>query len=247
MADALDFPPGKLLIFHHALALKSRLERMEAVARLQQFQQGGGTALLCSFDEELLAEVADEIWWVEGETLQARGGPAEVLHAYRADAAHKLRQSGNGKAVALSRRFRRGDGRATISGIELLGENGTPTSVWNSGELAVIRISIQFHGHVEDPVAGIMIRSRIGLHVYGTNTELERLRFGPCRTGETVTVSFGFRCELCPGEYTLTAASHDPDGVWHEWLEDAVAFTVADVRYTAGVANLRATARVEKT
>jgi len=35
-------------------------------------------------------------------------------------------------------------------------------------------------------------------------------------------------------------ASHDPDGVWHEWLEDAVAFLVTDGRYTAGVANLRA-------
>ena len=35
-------------------------------------------------------------------------------------------------------------------------------------------------------------------------------------------------------------ASHDPDGVWHDWLEDAVAFSVTDDRYTAGVANLRA-------
>jgi lipopolysaccharide transport system ATP-binding protein len=35
-------------------------------------------------------------------------------------------------------------------------------------------------------------------------------------------------------------ASHDPDGVWHDWLEDAVAFSVSDGRYTAGVANLHA-------
>jgi len=28
--------------------------------------------------------------------------------------------------------------------------------------------------------------------------------------------------------------------VWHDWLEDAVAFSVSDSRYTAGVANLRA-------
>ena len=53
-------------------------------------------------------------------------------------------------------------------------------------------------------------------------------------------VTFAFRCELCPEEYTLTVASHDPDGVWHDWLEDAVAFAVSDDRYTAGVANLRA-------
>jgi hypothetical protein len=91
-------------------------------------------------------------------------------------------------------------------------------------------------------VVGMMIRTRIGLNVYGTNTELERLALGPRAAGDTIQVSFAFRCELCPEEYTLTIASHDPDGVWHDWLEDAVAFAVSDDRYTAGVANLRATA-----
>jgi hypothetical protein len=81
---------------------------------------------------------------------------------------------------------------------------------------------------VSDPVVGIMIRTRIGLNVYGTNTELEKLKLGPCMAGNTLELAFAFWCELCPGEYTLTVASHDPDGVWHDWLEDAVAFTVSD-------------------
>ena len=53
-------------------------------------------------------------------------------------------------------------------------------------------------------------------------------------------IEFAFRCELCPGEYTITAASHDADGTAHDWLDDAVAISVTDSRYTAGVANLRA-------
>jgi hypothetical protein len=93
-------------------------------------------------------------------------------------------------------------------------------------------------------VVGMMIRTRIGLNVYGTNTELERLKLGPCAAGSEIRVEFAFRCELCPQEYTLTVASHDPDGVWHDWLEDAVSFSVTDDRYTAGVANLRATVTI---
>jgi lipopolysaccharide transport system ATP-binding protein len=85
-----------------------------------------------------------------------------------------------------------------------------------------------------------MIRTRIGMEVYGTNTELEHVRVGPCAAGDERTFEFRFVCALCPQAYTLTAASHDPDGVWHDWLEDAVAFTVSHNRYTAGVANLRA-------
>ena len=85
-----------------------------------------------------------------------------------------------------------------------------------------------------------VIRTRVGMEVYGTNTELEGLKLGPCVAGDIRDVSFAFQCDLCPQEYTVTAASHDPDGVWHDWLEDAVAFRVTDTRYTAGVANLRA-------
>jgi len=136
--------------------------------------------------------------------------------------------------------MRRGDGRAEILHIETLGENGRPTLVWSSGELAVVKVAVRFRDSVADPVIGMMIRTRIGLNVYGTNTELERLTLGPRASGDSLEVTFAFRCELCPGEYSLTVASHDPDGVWHDWLEDAVAFSVSDSRYTAGVANLRA-------
>ncbi len=72
-----------------------------------------------------------------------------------------------------------------------------------------------------------------------------RSSWGLRAAGDRVRVDFRFRCELCPGDYTLTVASHDPDGTWHEWLEDALAFSVGDSRYTAGVANLRAAATWE--
>jgi hypothetical protein len=142
--------------------------------------------------------------------------------------------------------MKRGDGRAVIRSIELLGRTGNSTVIWSSGEPVTIRVAVQYQAPVDNPVVGMLIRTRIGLNVYGTNTELERLPFGPCTANETAVVSFAFACELCPGEYTLTIASHDPDGVWHEWLEDAVAFSVSDSRYTSGVANLRAQVSVTK-
>ena len=115
---------------------------------------------------------------------------------------------------------------------------------WQSGEEVSVRVVVRFRDEVDSPVIGIMIRTRIGLEVYGTNTELEKLALGRCLAGETVAVRFNFVCDLCPKEYTLTAASHDPDGTAHDWVDDAVAFIVADSRFTAGVANLRA--RVER-
>jgi lipopolysaccharide transport system ATP-binding protein len=120
-----------------------------------------------------------------------------------------------------------------------------PTIVWRSGETVHVRVSVKFHQDVRDPVIGILIRNRIGLDVYGTNTELEKVMLGLRAAGETVRIVFRFNCELCPQDYTLTVASHDPDGTRHDWLEEAMSISVADSRYTAGVANLRAQVTVE--
>ena len=68
-----------------------------------------------------------------------------------------------------------------------------------------------------------MIRTRIGMEVYGTNTELEKREARSVRRRrDKRVVTFEFECDLCPQFYTITAASHDPDGVWHDWMEDAV-------------------------
>jgi len=130
--------------------------------------------------------------------------------------------------------------------LETLGASGHPSMVLASGEAATARVVINYREPVDDPVIGLMIRTRVGLEVFGTNTELEKLKIGPCAAGDTLQIDFRFRCELCPGDFTLTAASHDPDGTAHDWIDDAVAFVVTDTRSTAGVANLHAQVAVEK-
>ena len=238
--DPLDLTPTPLLCLEHTFSRHDALIRERASIDLDRLRRSGTTVLLVSHEENLLRRLADEIWWIREGRLAGRGDPAEMLSAYRKHVAAKVRAWGQSVASPLAPRMRRGDGRAEVVRVETLGENGCPTMIWRSGELAVVNVTVRFHDDVADPVIGIMIRTRIGLNVYGTNTELERVKLGPCAAGDSLRVTFAFRCELCPEEYTLTVASHDPDGVWHDWLEDAVAFAVSDDRYTAGVANLRA-------
>ena len=241
LGDALDLSPAPVLLIDQALAHHDPLVRERAFIALDRMRRSGSTILLASHEEDVLRRLADEVWWLHDGRLAGRGDPEEILSAYRHHVAESVRAWGESMPPQIAPHLRRGDGRAEIVGIEMLGENGHPTVVWRSGELAVVKVRVRFREAVEDPVIGMMIRTRIGLNVYGTNTELEKLRLGPRAAGDRITVTFGYRCDLCPQEYTLTIASHDPDGVWHDWLEDAVAFSVSDSRYTAGVANLHAT------
>ncbi len=239
--DPLNLAPTPLLLVDQTLAQHDALVRERSSVALDRMRRNGSTILLVSHDEDLLVQFADEVWWLHEGRLAGRGDPRETLAAYRRHVAQRVRAWGESRNAPLSPSMRRGDGRAEIVAIETIGETGGQAMVLRSGELAIVRVNVRFYAAVEAPVIGIMIRTRVGLNVYGTNTELERLALGPRAAGENIEVSFAFRCELCPGEYTVTAASHDPDGVWHDWLEDALAFSVTDGRYTAGVANLRAT------
>ena len=238
--DALDLSPAPAVLIDHTFARHDALARNRAALALESLRRAGTTVVIVSYEEDLLRRLADEVWWIADGKVAGRGDPAEVLAAYRRHVAARFRAAGEGATGPIGPRLRRGDGRAEVLSIETIGENGCPTTVWRSGELASVKVRVRFAAAVEDPVVGIMIRTRIGLNVYGTNTELENLKLGPRVAGDTVEVTFAFRCELCAEEYTLTVASHDPDGVWHDWLEDAVAFAVSDARYSAGVANLRA-------
>jgi len=238
-ATSLPELPGEYVLDHWFSAL-ARVAKGRAVSQLERLRRAGAAIVLLTADEELLESCSDEIWWLRDGRLVAQGHPAEILPAYRRHAAAELRASGSGLIADVAPSQRQGDGRVELVSVELAGANGEPSTVWRSGEEVSVRVTFRYTEQVEDPVIGILIRTRSGLNVYGTNTELEQLHPGPVTKGATLRVTYKFRCDLCPGDYTITVASHDPDGLWHDWLEDAVAFAVADDRYTAGVANLRA-------
>lgn len=244
--DALDLRPADVISIDNTFATHDALTRSRARVQLDRLRVSGATVLIASHEADVILRICDEVWWLDNGTLFRRGDPNEIWTAYLERVAEQFRAWGEMQPPIMDPSFRRGDGRAEVLSIETLGAEGRPTMVWRSGEEVTVRVMIRYRDAIDDPVVGMMIRTRVGFDVYGTNTELEQLRIGPCAAGQTVRLDFGFRCNLCNNEYTLTVASHDRDGTAHDWLEDAVAFVVADSRYTAGVANLRASVAVEQ-
>jgi lipopolysaccharide transport system ATP-binding protein len=233
---ALD-SPAEILAIGPAFALTAPGFRIAATRELHALAREGRLVLLVSQDLDLLERGTDEVLVFEDGELAGRGDPWQTVGAYRERIAAELRESGGASQTELNRH---GDRRAEIVSFELLGEDDKPAASLKSGERAAVVARVRFHEPVEDPVFGVLIRNRVGVSVYGTNTELENLHFGPASAGDGVELRFAFDCDLCPQDYTLTLASHDPDGTAHDWLEEALIFTVTDSRFTEGVANLRA-------
>lgn len=245
LGEPLNLAPAAVLALDQVLATQDALVRARTLPGLDRLRRSGSTVLIASHEDRLLETLCDEVWWLEAGELAAKGDPRETLTRYRRWIADQVRAWGETIPPRLAPSFRRGDGRAEVIGLEIIGANDHPTIVWKSGEYVTVRATIRFHEAVSDPVIGIIIRTQIGFEVYGTSTEAEHVAIGPRKAGETVSVVFAFLCDLCPQAYTLTVFSQDPDGTAHDWIDDAVAFTVTDERTTLGVANLRAKVTIE--
>jgi ABC-type Mn2+/Zn2+ transport system ATPase subunit len=242
--SALEQNPG-LLVIGESFALTDPAYQSKALATFHQLRRNGAIILLASHDLTLLERHCDEVVVLGQGRVIERGDPHQVLRNYRRLVHDSLKRSSSAAKVAPSARH--GDQRAEIVALRVLDSGGESTTLVQSGEQVAVQVHLRFRELVSNPVAGILVRSRIGVTVYGTNTELEKVEVGPCAAGEELELSFRFACNLCPGEYTVTVASHDPDGAAHDWLEDAIQFTVNDTRYTAGVANLKARVTLERT
>ena len=227
-----------------SLALIDRAGRMQLLADLHRLQRAGTTIMLFTHNLDLAARHADEAAAFEAGKIIDRGDPRSVVERYRGRELRRAAATARGNGLQPIER--RGGGRVRVESVRLFDADGNDAAFIRSGAEAVVEVNLQAAQETAETVVGIMIRSRIGVTVYGTNTELEGAAPARLARCEHAAVRFAFACALCPGEYTLTAAAHEPDGTAHDWLEEALLFTVEDDRYTAGVANLRARATIER-
>jgi len=209
------------------------------VRKFQELRERKVTVLFVSHDLGLVKQLSDRAILLLNGRIEAHGEPRDVINRYIGLVLEKQAPA-NAREERVRASFRHGDGTSEILGVEILNGRGEPAASIASGEPVTVRVRSRFLRAVSDPMVGILIRTRIGMDVYGTNTRIENTRLGDFEPGQNLEVDFRIECWLTPQQYTLTAATQNADGSSHDWLDDAIAFEVVDTRVAAGVANLRA-------
>jgi ABC-type polysaccharide/polyol phosphate transport system ATPase subunit len=228
----------EILIVDEALAVGDAVFANRCVRKFQELRERKITVLFVSHDLGLVKQLSDRAILLLHGKIEAQGEPKDVINRYIGLVLEK--QPAERKEERLRSSFRHGDGASEILSVEILNENGEKAESIASGEAVTVRVRARFLRATSDPMVGILIRTRIGMDVYGTNTRIEQAPLGDFAAGEELEVDFRIECWLTPQSYTLTVATQSPDGSSHDWLDDAIAFDVVDTRVAAGVANLRA-------
>jgi ABC-type polysaccharide/polyol phosphate transport system ATPase subunit len=229
----------EILIVDEALAVGDAVFANRCVRKFQELRERKITVLFVSHDLGLVKQLSDRAILLLNGRIAAQGAPNDVINRYIGLVLAK-EESKSKKDDRIHASFRHGDGSSEILGVQILNARGEPATAVSGGEPITVRVRSRFHQATSDPMVGILIRTRIGMDVYGTNTRLERVRLGDFQPGDELEVDFAVECWLTPQQYTLTVATQNADGTSHDWLDDAVAFDVVDTRAAAGVANLRA-------
>ncbi len=240
-ATAIHVDP-EILIVDEALAVGDAIFANRCIRKFEELKDKGVTILFVSHDLGLVKQLSHRAVFLLNGKIEAIGSPKDVIDRYIGMVLERQKsdREKSQRSTSLRSSFRHGDGSSEVLDVQLVDEEGRSSLVFLSGQVMGIRIRTRYHRRTIQPMVGVLIRTRIGIDVYGTNTRVEKFDTGTIEPGQEVEVTFRFSCNLTPQQYTLTVATQNSDGSSHDWLDDVLAFDVVSERQAAGLVDLHA-------
>jgi lipopolysaccharide transport system ATP-binding protein len=223
----------EILIVDEALSVGDTYFQHKSFNRIREFQKQGTTLLIVSHDPGAIQSLCDRAILLEGGVVIKDGNPEEVMDYYNALIAERenstirLEQLKDGKTQTIS-----GTQEVFLTDISLLNEKDEEVDIVNTGESLSLCVSAKAKNHIADLTIGYMIKDRLGLTIFGTNTCFLKFPISNVLPEKEVHIKFRFSANLGPGTYSVTIALHS--GETHliqnyEWRELALVFNVVNI------------------
>jgi ABC-type polysaccharide/polyol phosphate transport system ATPase subunit len=218
--------------------------------RIAELRRAGKTLILVTHDLDAVERWCDEAIWLHKGEVNDRGNPRRVIDAYR----HHIEQQEEGEllgegvvqgdrsdvvdpVVEGRQPARWGSREVEITQVSLVGADGSEKRVLHPEDSAWVRMSYKVNGAHENLVFGFGITRVDGLSVFGTNTDIDRIKLPGVGTTGVVECEIP-RIGLVEGSYSFDVAVHRTDGYPYDYHKDAVHFSVRSDRREVGVSSL---------
>jgi len=243
-----------ILIVDEALSVGDARFQKKCCDKFRSFREAGKTILLVSHSADAITSMCDRAILLENGTVAADGEPSYVTKYYHrmlfggeepaavppSNGAMRSAVEQDQAGASGPRCMRYGNGRAEIAGLAIHDLHGRPVRMMESGSGCTVRFAIVAREDLDDLVAGMLIRDRRGVDLYGTDTLLRGVPVEAVRTGDAVQVAFHLSMWLAAGTYFLTASAARSDGKQYDLLYDGLQFEVTGdgLAYTNSLVNL---------
>jgi ABC-type polysaccharide/polyol phosphate transport system ATPase subunit len=260
-AVAVHVDPEVLLI-DEVLAVGDQSFTVKCLDKFAEFRRRNKTILLVTHSLDLVEKFCDRALWLDkGKTL-AEGEPLRVVAAYLIDVQKAEEQElAKDEATKVAEvqavtdgaganqpsdvvnspadMFQATEGRwgsreIEITDVALIGKDGVPSHVFQSGEPLEVRIKTRAHQPTNDFVFGVGLFNADGICCYGTNTHIEELE--PAAIEGSGELRFRISSlELVEGTYKIDVAVHKLDGYPYDYHRLLYTFRVKSRTKDVGI------------
>ncbi len=238
-----------LLIIDEALSVGDVAFQRKCYQRIETFRAEGTTLLFVSHDIEAVKRLCSQALLLDGGSVASQGPVREVCDAYeRAMFGRPLQSVGAEAETALPRVAEvvydpslasvseqiYGTGEAEIQACWVASAAGQRINVVTAGEPVQWCYRVRFHERVTAPIFSMMLKTRDGHAVYGTDSS----RVGEAQAGvpvvieagSVIVVAFEIETHLAPDQYFLNCGvrrEHDSESAFLSRRVDAAILRVS--------------------
>jgi lipopolysaccharide transport system ATP-binding protein len=262
-----------ILIVDEALSVGDARFQAKCFARLKQLKEKGTSILLVTHaTEQIVTHCSSAILLNDGKQIET-GEPRRVINRYldllfgkekgatevsaqttdstgqitlKAEALYQLSNEIDAfstRAGYNAHEYRWGDGTVSVLDFYLgMGNESYPSSV-TAGNIITLAVSVRFYRDMIRPILGITVKTKDGVTISGTNSEMAELAELQVlfKEGSVVQARCDFRCSLAPGDYFISigvATRENEDIIPHDRRYDSIHFIVRPHQHFHGLADL---------
>ncbi len=247
-AVAINIDP-EILIVDEALSVGDVFFQAKCYHKFEEFKAQGKTILFVSHDLSSISKYCDRVILLHKGQMLDQGTPKAMVDMYKQLLVHQdpVKQ-GEGTSQGDSENWREGfqvnpdtleygEKQAEIVDFVVLDEKGRQSNTIEKGTAFQIKMRVQFHESIQEPILAYTFKNIQGTEITGTNTMYEKASVEHPEAGRECVVTFEQRMDLQGGEYLLsfgcTGYRSGEFTVFHR-LYDACNITVVSAKNTVG-------------
>ncbi|MCL4130934.1 UNVERIFIED_CONTAM: hypothetical protein GTU68_052808 [Idotea baltica] len=216
---------------------------------ISEMKRRGKTLIFVTHDLPSIERWCDEVVWLANGVVKQRGEPRKVIDSYLAEVEQGQREKleeENERRSSLEEKEsgesgeRWGSKDVEIYDVIMLDQSNEPSWLVDQEEAVRVQFRYRINSIVSDLVFGVGIVRADGLHVHGTNTDIENLEIEVPQDESQYpiegVVNYSIdRIGLVDGTYFLDVAAHREDGFSFDYHHLKHKFSVRSTNKAVGV------------
>jgi teichoic acid transport system ATP-binding protein len=246
-AVAINIDP-EILIVDEALSVGDVFFQAKCYRKFEEFKKEGRTILFVSHDLGSITKYCDRAILLNQGHKIFEGTPKEAVDIYKKVLVHQFdpsevsedsEQGGDWKerVSANPNLIEYGEKSAEITDYAVLDDKGLITTTLMKGSEFSVRMKVEFHQDIKEPIYAFTIKNLQGIELTGTNTLYEKAEVQGKKAGESQVITFTQKLDLQGGEYLIslgcTGYVSGEFTVFHR-LYDVCSLTVVSEQNTVG-------------